>query len=117
GTKRGNGKIRSIRIACLTTLDGDAYPGAWAGFVYTWSDNLTKVIGNHTAKVGFVVERSGQDDNIQFTTASQGATNNQNGEVRFLDSGNPLSTSLAMANALMGNFNDYNEFGAKASTR
>ena len=116
GTKLASGKIPTIRITGLSTLDADAYPGAWAGFVYAWSDNLTKVIGNHTTKFGFVVERSGQDDNIQFTTASQGATNNQNGEVRFLDAGNPQSTGLAMANALLGNFNDYNEFGAKAST-
>jgi len=116
GTKLATGKIPTIRITGLTTLDADAYPGAWAGFVYTWSDNLTKVIGNHTTKVGIVVERSGQDDNIQFTTASQGATNNQNGEVRFLDAGHPLTTNLAMANALLGNFNDYTEFGAKAST-
>ncbi len=116
GTKLAPGKIPTIRITGLSTLDADAYPGAWAGFVYTWSDNVTKVIGNHTTKFGFVIERSGQDDNIQFTTASQGATNNQNGEVRFLDAGNPLSTGLAMANALTGNFNDYNEFGAKAST-
>jgi len=117
GTKLAPGKIPTIRITGLTTLDADAYPGAWAGFVYTWSDNLTKVIGNHTTKFGFVVEHSGQDDNIQFTTASQGATNNQNGEVRFLDAGHPQSTGLAMANALLGNFNDYNEFGAKASTQ
>jgi carboxypeptidase family protein len=116
GTKLAPGKIPTIRITGLSTLDADAYPGAWAGFVYTWSDNLTKVIGNHTTKFGFVVEHSGQDDNIQFTTASQGATNNQNGEVRFLDAGHPLSTGVAMANALLGNFNDYNEFGAKAST-
>jgi hypothetical protein len=116
GTKLAPGKIPTIRITGLSTLDADAYPGAWAGFVYTWSDNLTKVIGNHTAKFGFVIERSGQDDNIQFTTASQGATNNQNGEVRFLDAGHPQTTGLAMANALLGNFNDYNEFGAKAST-
>src|SRR5262245_44417908 len=116
GTKLAPGKIPTIRITGLSTLDADAYPGAWAGFVYTWSDNVTKVIGNHTTKFGFVIERSGQDDNIQFTTASQGATNNQNGEVRFLDAGHPSSTGVAMANALLGNFNDYNEFGAKAST-
>ena len=116
GTKLANGKIPTIRITGLTALDADAYPGAWAGFVYTWSDNLTKVIGNHTTKVGVVLERSGQDDNIQFTTASQGTTNNQNGEARFLDTGHPQSTGLAMANALLGIFNDYTEFGAKAST-
>ena len=116
GTKLADQKIPTIRITGLTTLDAGAYPGAWAGFVYTWSDNLTKVIGNHTVKTGFIIERSGQDDNIQFTTASQGTTNNQNGEVRFLDAGHPQSTGLAMANALLGTFNDYTELGAKPLT-
>jgi hypothetical protein len=116
GTKLANQKIPTIRITGLSTLDAGPYPGAWAGFIYTWSDNLTKVIGNHTIKTGFVVERSGQDDNIQFTTASQGTTNNQNGEVRFLDAGHPQSTGLALANALLGNFNDYTELGTKPLT-
>jgi len=116
GTKLADQKIPTIRITGLTPLDAGAYPGAWAGFVYTWSDNVTKVIGNHTIKTGFIIERSGQDDNIQFTTASQGTTNNQNGEVRFLDAGHPQSTGLAMANALLGTFNDYTELGAKPST-
>jgi len=117
GTKLADQKIPTIRVTGLSTLDAGPYPGAWAGFVYTWSDHLTKVIGNHTAKFGFVIERSGQDDSIQFTSASQGTTNNQNGEVRFLDAGHPQSTGLAMANALLGNFNDYTELGAKPLTR
>src|SRR5439155_2938736 len=116
GTKLADKKIPTIRITGLTTLDAGAYPGAWAGFVYTWSDNLTKVIGNHTVKTGFIIERSGQDDNIQFTTASQGTTNNQNGEVRFLDAGHPQSTGVAMANTLLGSFNDYTELSAKPNT-
>src|SRR5262249_23446789 len=114
GTKLAPGKIPTIRITGLSTLDADAYPGAWAGLVYTWSDNLTKVIGNHTAKFGFMIERSGQDDNIQFTTASQGATSTHNGEVR--SPGAPQATDRAMAYASPGNFNDYTEFGAKAPT-
>jgi len=117
GTKLADQKIPTTRITGLSTLDAGPYPGAWAGFVYAWSDNLTKVIGNHTTKFGFVIEHSGQDDSIQFTTASQGTTNNQNGEVRFLDAGHPQSTGLAMANALMGTFNDYTELGAKSLTR
>jgi len=116
GTKLADQKIPTIRITGLSTLDAGPYPGAWAGFVYAWSDNLTKVIGNHTTKFGFVIERSGQDDSIQFTTASQGTTNNQNGEVRFLDAGHPLSSGVAMANALLGNFNDYTELSAKPTT-
>ena len=117
GTKLADQKIPTIRITGLSTLDAGPYPGAWAGFVYTWSDNVTKVIGNHTTKFGFVIEHSGQDDSIQITTASQGTTNNQNGEVRFLDAGHPLSTGVAMANALLGNFNDYTELAAKPLTQ
>jgi hypothetical protein len=117
GTKLANGKIPTIRITGLSTLDGGPYPGAWAGFVYAWSDNVTKVIGNHTTKFGVMIEHSGQDDSIQFTSASQGTTNNQNGEVRFLDAGHPLSTGVAMANALLGTFNDYTELGAKPTTQ
>ena len=118
GTKRANQKLPTIRITGLSTLDAGPYPGAWAGFVYAWSDNVTKVIGNHTTKFGVFFEHSGQDDSIQFTSSSQGtSTNNQNGEVRFLDAGHPRTTGLAMANALMGNFNDYIELGGKPTTR
>src|SRR5207247_3972803 len=62
-------------------------------------------------------EQSGQGDPTQITTASQGTTNNQNGEVRFLDAGHPLSTGVAMANALLGNFNDYTELASKPTTQ
>ncbi len=115
-TKEYEQKIPTIRVTGLSTIDGGPYPGFWSGWVYAWSNNLTKVIGRHTTKFGVFVEYSGQDDYIQFTTASQGTTNNQNGEVRFLDSGHPRSTGLAMANALHGNFNDYTEMGRKALT-
>jgi hypothetical protein len=116
GTKLANEKMPTMRITGLSTLDSGPYPGFWGGFVYTWADNITKVVGNHTTKFGVVIERSGQNDFIQFTTASQGTTNTQNGEVRFLDAGHPQSTGVAMANALLGNFNDYTELGAKAYT-
>ncbi len=116
GTKLADQKIPTIRITGLSTLDAGPYPGAWAGFVYTWSDTVTKVVGNHATKFGIVIERSGQNDFIQFTTASQGTTNTQNGEVRFLDAGHPQSTGLALANTILGNFNDYTELGTKAYT-
>src|SRR5207245_4059424 len=69
GTKLADQKIPTIRITGLSTLDAGPYPGAWAGFVYTWSDTVTKVVGNHATKFGIVIERSGQNDFIQFTTA------------------------------------------------
>jgi hypothetical protein len=116
GTKEYEQKIPTIRISGITTMDGGPYPGYWSGYVFAWANNLTKIIGRHTAKAGIFIEYSGQDDYIQFTTASQGTTNNQNGEVRFLDTGHPQSTGLALANAILGNFNDYTEMGRKALT-
>ncbi len=116
GTKEYEDKVPTIRITGLSTIDGGPYPGYWSGYVFAWANNLTKVIGRHTTKYGVFIEYSGQDDYIQFTTANQGATNNQNGEVRFLDTGHPQSTGLAMGNAALGIFNDYTEMGKKALT-
>ncbi len=117
GTKAAGEKVPTIRLQGLTTLDSGPYPGAWSGFVYAWSDTLTKIWNTHTFKFGVFVERSGQNDFIQGTTAGPGTTNNQNGDFSFADSGgHPSTTSLAVANALLGYFDSYSEFGAKAYT-
>jgi len=116
GTKWYGDKLPSIAIDGLTTIDNGPYPGTWSGFVYAWANNTTKVINNHTIKFGVFIERSGQNDHIQFTTASAPATINENGSFRFLDTGNPLTSGLAIANTLLGNFNDYAELGGKPNT-
>ena len=116
GTKVAPEKVPSIRIQSLTTLDAGPYPGSWSGFVYGWSDNLTKISGTHTMKFGAYLERSGQNDFIQGTTAGPGTTVNQNGDFTFNDSGNPATTGLGIANAILGNFDTYSEFGSKAYT-
>jgi hypothetical protein len=117
GTKIAPLKVPSIRIQGLTTLDAGPYPGSWSGFVYGWTNTTTKVLGNHTIKWGIYVEYSGQNDAIQGTTASTGTTVNQNGDFAFNDSGGtPVTTGLAIANAALGNFDAYEEFGAKAYT-
>src|SRR5262249_25693211 len=85
----------------------------WAGFVYAWSDNVTKIIRNHTLKAGVFIERSGQNDHIQFTTASAPATINENGSFRFLDGS---FSGVGIGNALLGQFSDYSELGGKLST-
>jgi Carboxypeptidase regulatory-like domain/TonB-dependent Receptor Plug Domain len=109
-------KVPSIRIQGLTTLDAGPYPGSWAGFVYGWTNTTTKVLSTHTIKWGAYLEHSGQNDFIQGTTAGPGTTVNQNGDFTFNDTGNPNTTGLAIANAAMGNFDLYSEFGAKAYT-
>ena len=116
GTKWDGEKLPDIAIDGLSTVGNSAYPGTWSGFVYAWANNTTKIINNHTLKFGVFIERSGQNDHIQFTTASAPATINENGSFRFLDTGNPLTTGLAMANTLLGNFNDYSELGGKPIT-
>ena len=117
GTKIAPQKLPSIRIQGLTTLDAGPYPGSWAGFVYGWTNTTTKVIGTHTIKWGVYIEHSGQNDAIQGTTASTGTTINQNGDFSFNDTGGtPNTTGLAIANAALGNFDNYEEFGTKAYT-
>ena len=117
GTKAAPEKVPSIRIQGLTTLDAGPYPGAWAGYVYALSNNTTLIRGKHTMKFGVFIERSGQNDFIQGTTAGPGTTNNQNGDFSFSDSGgHPLTSSLALGNVLLGYFDSYSEFGAKAYT-
>nr|MDQ2900572.1 TonB-dependent receptor [Acidobacteriota bacterium] len=113
GTKEFAGKLPSIAINELTTVDNGPYPGKWSGFVYSYANNTTKIIGNHTLKFGVVLERSGQNDAIQFTTASAPATINENGSFRFLDG---IGTGYGIGNALLGQFSDYSELGGKPST-
>ena len=91
-------------------------PWPRSGSVYDLNDNVTKIWGNHTVKVGGTFERAGQNDLIQLTTASAPQTNNQNGQFRFLDTGAANTSGLGIANALLGNFNDYSEIGAKPET-
>src|SRR4051794_6204559 len=116
GTKIDNEKLPSLTINGLTTIDNGPYPGSWAGFVYAWSNNTTKIVGNHTFKFGVFIERSGQNDHIQFTTASAPATINENGSFRFLDTGRNDATGVAIGNTLLGLFNDYSELGGKPMT-
>jgi len=116
GTKWAPEKLPTIQIQGLTTLDLGPYPGRTSDWIFTFGDNVTKVIHNHTVKFGVLVERSGQNDRIQFTTATPPSTNNQNGSFRFFDTGHPTSTGFAPANTLLGYFSDYSEFGDKPVT-
>ena len=116
GTKIAPEKVPSLRMQGLTTLDAGPYPGSWSGFVYGLSDNVTKIAGTHSMKFGAYLEYSGQNDFIQGTTAGPGTTVNQNGDFTFNDTGNPATSGLSIANAALGNFDTYSEFGAKAFT-
>ena len=67
-------------------------------------------------KAGISIERSGQNDGIQLTTASAPATVNQGGQFRFIDTGHPNTTGVAIGNTALGYFNEYSEISAKPQT-
>jgi hypothetical protein len=93
GTKLDPEKLSNISITGFTTMNNAAYPGAWHDFVFLYTDNVTKITGNHSFKVGVSVERSGMDDQIQLSFAQAPATTNQNGSFRFNDATRRCSTS------------------------
>jgi hypothetical protein len=115
GTKLDPDKLSNLAIQNFQTLTLNQYPGYWYDFVFLWSDNVTKIKGNHTFKAGMSVERSGMKDQIQLSAAAAPATTNQNGSFRFFDN-RPNGTGVALANTILGLFDDYTEFGTKPLT-
>ncbi len=115
GTKLDPDKIPNISLQGFTAINNAAYPGSWNDFVFLWTDNVTKVFGNHSFKTGVSVERSGMNDRIQLSFATAPATVNQNGSFRFFDT-RAGGSGYSAANALLGLFDDYTEFGNKPDT-
>jgi Carboxypeptidase regulatory-like domain len=66
----------------------------------TVQDTLTWVRNRHTLRSGVLVTRNRKDQNGRFAYT---------GAVNFNASGNPNSTGLAFADALLGNFRTYSE--------
>jgi hypothetical protein len=117
GTKLDPEKIPNISLQGFNpAINNAAYPGSWNDFVFLWSDNVTKITGNHTFKAGVMIERSGMNDRIQLSFATAPATTNQNGSFRFFDT-RPGATGYSVSNALLGLFDDYTEFGNKPNTK
>lgn len=119
--KELNNKIPTIQISQggIQTLDGGPYPSHSGGPVYTLSDNVTKIAGNHSYKFGFSWERAGENDFDQINVSSTiaGSTNNQNGRFVFSDSRTGAATSgVAVANAALGLFDTYGEIGQRSYT-
>lgn len=111
-------KIPTIQLPNFDLLDGGPYPSRSGGIVYTIADNLTKVIGNHTLKAGFVAEYSGENNFDQITVSNTpGSTNNQNGKFTFSDSRTgSVTTIVGVANAAEGIFDQYGEIGQRSYT-
>ena len=74
--------------------------------IFTLTDNLTKVLGKHTIKGGFTYTRS------RSYKGNQGS--NFSGNFQFgRDVNNPLDSNYGYANAILGNFDTYQESSAR----
>jgi Carboxypeptidase regulatory-like domain/TonB dependent receptor/TonB-dependent Receptor Plug Domain len=107
-------KLPTINVNGFTQLDLGPYPSNSGGPIYSYSDNVTWVKGNHTFKFGFLYERAGQNDRDQINVNGiPGGANNQAGRFDFQDTanGNP-----GIANAALGTFSTYAEIGPRSYT-
>lgn len=112
-------KIPTIEMTNFTTLDGGPYPSHSGGIVYTVADTVTKVKGNHTLAFGGLWMYSGENnfDQIDVSSTTPGATNNQNGQFIFTAlHNNQATTGAGVANAALGLFDSYGEIGQKSYT-
>ncbi|HZQ53636.1 MAG TPA: carboxypeptidase regulatory-like domain-containing protein [Bryobacteraceae bacterium] len=98
------------------SLAGGPYPSHSSGPIYTISDSLTKVWGNHTFKLGFLYDYDGENDEDQINVSTvPGGANNQNGNFAFTDN-YALGTGASIANLAMGYADSYTEIGPRAYT-
>ena len=114
------GKIPTASVQdSFYSLAGGPYPSHSDGPIFTASDSLTKVWGNHTFKGGYYLNFSGENDNDQINVATvPGGASNQNGTFTFTDtrSGLGATTGISLANLAMGIADNYNEIGQRAQT-
>ncbi len=111
------GKIPTVNVPNFYGLAGGPYPSHSSGPIYTASDSLTKVWGNHTLKFGFTFEYSGENDEDQINVNTvPGGSNNQNGTFTFTDSGTGATSGVGLANLALGYADSYTEIGPRAYT-
>ena len=109
-------RIPTVNLSNFSTLNGGPYPSHSAGVIYGLSDSFTWLMGNHTFKVGGMIERAGENDNDEINVnACPTCTNNQNGQFSFTDRRSG-GTGVAVANVALGLFNTYSEIGHRAYT-
>ena len=112
-------KIPTVTIPNFYGLAGGPYPSHSSGPIYTLSDSVTKVWGNHTVKAGVYVNYQGENDFDQINVATvPGGANNQNGSFVFTDTRTGLgaTTNVGLANLALGLADSYTEIGPKSYT-
>ena len=119
GGKAAPNKIPTVSVPNFYGLAGGPYPSHSSGMIYTASDSLTKVWRNHTVKVGFFFEYSGENDNDQINVATvPGGSSNQNGTFVLTDprTGLGATSGVGVANLALGLADSYTEIGPKSYT-
>lgn len=110
------GKIPTLIMSGFEQVSGLPYPSGSTGHIYTIQDVLTKIRSNHTIKAGFWFEHDGENDHDQVRVSPGGGVgNNLNGQFEF-NASNPNSTGSGLADALLGNFDNYSELGYRNYT-
>ncbi len=111
-------KIPSVNLNDnFYSLAGGPYPSHSAGPIFTASDSLTKVLGNHTLKFGVYFEYAGENDGDQINVSTvPGGANNQNGNFTFSDAGTGATSGVSIANLALGYADSYTEIGPRAFT-
>jgi hypothetical protein len=112
------GKIPTLILSGFEQVSGLPYPSGSIGHVYTMQDVITKIQGTHTIKAGVWWEHDGENDHDQVRVSPGGGVgNNLNGQFEFNASpSNPYSTGSPLADALLGNFDNYSELGWRNQT-
>lgn len=119
GNKAAPGKIPTVTVPNFYGLAGGPYPSRSSGPIFTASDSVTKVWGNHTFKFGAFFQNSGENDNDQINVSTvPGGANNQNGSFVFTDTRTGLggTSGVGLANLALGLADSYTEIGPKAYT-
>jgi len=114
------GKIPTVSgVNSFYGLSGGPYPSHSSGPIFTASDSLTKVWGNHALKAGYYLNYQGEIDNDQINVSTvPGGASNQNGTFFFSDNHANLgaTTGAAVANLAMGIADSYTEIGQRSET-
>jgi hypothetical protein len=104
-------KIPTLIVSGFEQVSGLPYPSGSTGHVYSLQDVVTNVHGSHTFKAGFWFEHDGENDHDQVRVSPGGGVgNNLNGQFEF-NASNPNTTGSGLADALLGNFDNYAELG------
>lgn len=119
GGKDIPGKIPTVNVPNFYGLAGGPYPSHSSGPIWTGADSLTKIWRNHSFRVGFAFEYSGENDGDQINVSTvPGGSNNQNGTFTFTDARTGLgaTSGIGMANLALGLADSYTEIGPRALT-